>query len=103
MGGYAGAQRTITRITGTFFWPNLHNTVLDFIVHCATCQLVKSFNKAPQGLLQPLPILGKIWDAISMYFVTHLPPSSGKSTILVVINRLSKQAHFSAMGLQFIA
>ena len=33
-----------------------------------------------------------------MDFITHLPPSLGKTTILVVVDRLSKYAHFCALG-----
>lgn len=38
-----------------------------------------------------------------MDFITHLPPSSGKTTILVVVDRLSKYAHFTALGPSFTA
>lgn len=38
-----------------------------------------------------------------MDFITHLPSSSGKTTILVVLDRLSKHAHFSALGPRFSA
>ena len=33
-----------------------------------------------------------------MDFITHLPLSMGKTTILVVVDRLSKYAHFCALG-----
>ncbi|CAM8986770.1 unnamed protein product [Rhodiola kirilowii] len=32
-----------------------------------------------------------------MDFITHLTPSFGKATILVVVDRLSKYAHFSPL------
>ena len=70
----------------------------EYVSKCSVCQASKSFNKAPQGLHQPLPLRGKIWDSISIDFITHLQPSSGKTTALVVIDRLSKQSHFSALG-----
>lgn len=46
---------------------------------------------------------GKIWDSISMDFIMHLPSSRGKTVILVVVDRLSKQAHFSTLGNHFTA
>lgn len=38
-----------------------------------------------------------------MDFIMGLPSSDGKMTIMVVINRLSKHAHFSALGSSFTA
>ena len=77
--------------------------VKDFVSTCQTCQQVKPFNKAPQGLLQPLPIPGKFWNSISMDFISNLPPSYAKTTILVVVDRLSKHAHFCALSSHFSA
>ncbi|ETE59275.1 Tf2-1, partial [Ophiophagus hannah] len=34
------------------------------------------------------------WGAISTDFLTHLPPSSGLTTVLVVVDMLTKMAHF---------
>ena len=76
----------------------MRKSVRTFIAGCRICQEIKPFNKAPQGLLKPLPIPGKIWDSISMDFITNLSMSAGKCTILVVVDRLSKHAHFCALG-----
>ncbi|GJZ44771.1 ty3-gypsy retrotransposon protein [Tanacetum coccineum] len=101
IGGHAGIQRTLARVCSQFYWPGMRQSVTNFVNECSICQQVKPFNKAPQGLLQPLKIPGKIWDSISMDFITHLPPSCGKTTIFVVVDRLSKHAHFSALGPHF--
>lgn len=103
VGGHDGGRRTYNRIAGTFFWPSLKRQVQDFVASCRICQSVKPFNRAPQGLLQPLPLPGKIWESLSLDFITHLPSSAGKTVILVVMDRLSKQAHFSAMPSKFTA
>ncbi|CAM8925464.1 unnamed protein product [Rhodiola kirilowii] len=38
-----------------------------------------------------------------MDFITHLPPSKGKSVIFVVVDRLTKYAHFMALPSGFTA
>lgn len=42
-------------------------------------------------------ITGIIWDDISLDFITELPCSQGYEVILVVVDRLSKYAHFIAL------
>ena len=49
------------------------------------------------GLLQPLSIPSQRWEEISMDFITDLPKSEGKSFIMVVVDRLTKHAHFCAL------
>jgi len=53
------------------------------------------------GNLQPLEIPVWKWDSISMDFVTHLPRTfRGHDTIWVIVDRLTKSAHFLAMNLR---
>ena len=58
------------------------------------CQRIKPPRHAPYGLLQPREIPTKPWESISMDFVTDLPESNGYDAIWVVVDRLTKMAHF---------
>src|SRR5258705_10392914 len=68
--------------------------VKDYVASCATCACAKSPRHKPYGKLKQLPIPSQPWSSILMDFIEQLPASEGFSAILVVINRLTKQAIF---------
>ena len=69
--------------------------IADFMFKYFTCQQVKLEHQRPSGLLQQLLILEWKWDMIAMDFVSGLPhASSGYDAIWVIVDRLTKIAHF---------
>ncbi|GKD83091.1 putative reverse transcriptase domain-containing protein, partial [Tanacetum coccineum] len=59
---------------------------------------VKVEHQRPSGLLQQPKIPVWKWEGIAMDFVTNLPrTSSGHDTIWVIVDRLTKSAHFLPM------
>ena len=62
---------------------------------CTVCSKSKSTaSYPPSGLLQPLKVPGRPWSHILLDFITGLPPSQSKTTILTIIDRFFKAAHF---------
>ncbi|KAJ9553593.1 hypothetical protein OSB04_017638 [Centaurea solstitialis] len=93
LGGHSGVQKTTTRLTATWYWPGMRKQVAEFVRLCSICQMIKPELAKPQGLLQPLPIPDRVWEDISMDFITGLPPSAGKQ-----LHGLSKYCHFLALS-----
>lgn len=81
----------------------MRNDVKDFVDACVECQTTKYSTQKPAGLLQPLPIPSQVWEDVSMDFVTCLPQSRGFTTIMVVVDRLTKYAHFAPLPPHFNA
>ena len=56
------------------------------------------------GFLQPLPILVWKWEDISMDFVVGLPHTAkGYDSIWVIVDRLTKSAHFLPVDTRYLA
>ncbi|XP_048627868.1 uncharacterized protein LOC125596911 [Brassica napus] len=94
IGGHGGVLRTQKRIGDVFYWKGMMTDIKRFVASCLTCQRHKYSTLAPGGLLQPLPVPEKVWDDVSMDFVEGLPRSEGYNSIMVVVDRLTKYAHF---------
>ncbi|KAL1540646.1 hypothetical protein AAHA92_24966 [Salvia divinorum] len=101
--GHPGIERTFRRLAASFFWVNMRRDVKRFVEACFECQTTKYSTQKPAGLLQPLPIPSQVWEDVSMDFITGLPQSKGYTVILVVVDRLSKYAHFAPLPTRFDA
>ena len=102
-GGHSGRDVTIQRVKGLFYWKGLAKDIQAYLRSCVICQSCKYDTAASPGFLQRLPILEAMWIDISMDFIDRLPVSIGKYVILVVVDRLSNEAHFMALSHPYTA
>jgi hypothetical protein len=65
-----------------------------YVEGCELCQRTKPRRTQPYGLLQPLPVPAGPWQDIAYDFIPDLPPSKSFNSILTVIDRATKMAHF---------
>ena len=102
-GGHFRFHKTLARLRSDFRWPKMRHIIQDYIRQCEVCQQNKSDSMSPAGLLQPLPVRTRVWSDISMDFIEGLPPSHGYTTIMVVVDRLTKYAHFIGLSHPYTA
>ncbi|GKD81733.1 putative reverse transcriptase domain-containing protein [Tanacetum coccineum] len=78
-----------------YWWPNMKAIIAEYVGKCLTCSRVKAECQKPSGLLVQPEIPMWKWERITMDFVTKLPKTSnGHDTIWVIVDRLTKSAHF---------
>jgi hypothetical protein len=95
--GHSEFTKTYDIFKRSFFWDGMKQDIHNFVVECDVCQHNKGETVKSPGTLQLLPIPPAIWWDISMDFIVGLPKSGNKSVIIVVVDHLSKYAHFCAL------
>ena len=95
---HPGSDKMYHDIRTTYWWPSMKAHIATYVGKCLTCARVKAEYQKPSGLLQQPKIPQWKWEEISMDFVTSLPRSQrGNDTIWVIVDRLTKSAHFLAI------
>ncbi|CAA7265598.1 unnamed protein product [Cyclocybe aegerita] len=89
-----GSNKTLKLVRREYAWPSMHDFVKDYVNSCVICNRVKPRCHKPYGLLKQLPVPECPWNSISMDLIEKLLPSAGFTDILVIIDRLTKQAVF---------
>ncbi|GKE01959.1 transposon ty3-I gag-pol polyprotein [Tanacetum coccineum] len=67
-----------------------------YIRRCLQCHKAKG-QSSPHGLYLPLPVPVAPWEDVSLDFITEIPRTQRqKDSVMVVVDRFSKMAHFVA-------
>lgn len=72
----------------------MHQTIAQFIRNYDTCARIKPARHAPYGLLKPLEVPVCHWSSVSLDIVSGLPLSHDYDALLIVVDWLSKMAHY---------
>nr|GEY85508.1 putative reverse transcriptase domain-containing protein [Tanacetum cinerariifolium] len=95
---HSGSDKMYQDLKQLYWRPNMKADIATYVSKCLTCLRVKAEHQKPSGLLVQPEIPQWKWDNITMDFVTKLPrTSSGYDTIWVIVDRLTKSAHFLLM------
>jgi hypothetical protein len=92
---HLGTTKIYLDLKATYWWRGMKKEIAQYVARCDTCQRTKAEHQKPAGLLQPLPVPKWKWEEIGMDFVIGLPwTQKGNDSIWVIIDRLTKVAHF---------
>nr|AAX95143.1 retrotransposon protein, putative, Ty3-gypsy sub-class [Oryza sativa Japonica Group]ABA92434.1 retrotransposon protein, putative, Ty3-gypsy subclass [Oryza sativa Japonica Group] len=92
---HPGSTKMYQDLKERFWWASMKREIAEYVAVCVVCQRVKAEHQKPVGLLQPLKIPEWKWEELGMDFITGLPrTSSGHDSIWVIVDRLTKVAHF---------
>ncbi|GJX74543.1 putative reverse transcriptase domain-containing protein [Tanacetum coccineum] len=95
---HPGSDKMYQDLKQLYWWPNMKADIATYVSKCLTCSKVKAEHQKPSGLLVQPEIPEWKWEKITMDFVTKLPKTTnGYDTIWVIVDRLTKSAHFLPM------
>ncbi|WVZ97760.1 hypothetical protein U9M48_043273 [Paspalum notatum var. saurae] len=101
---HLGSNKMYQDLKQKFWWTRMKGEIAKYVSECDVCQRVKADHLKPVGMLQPLAILAWKWEGIHMDFIVGLPRTQkGYDSIWVIIDRLTKSAHFLPVKTHYTA
>ena len=92
---HPGSNKMYQDLKQRFWWTRMKREIAKYVSECDICRRVKASHLRPPGTLQPLNIPEWKWEDISMDFIVGLPRTQKcYDSIWVVVDRLTKSAHF---------
>jgi ''chromo'' (CHRromatin Organisation MOdifier) domain./Integrase core domain. len=99
--GHPGRWKTYELVSRNYWWPGITTFVKNYVTGCDMCQRMKNRPQQPFGPLLPNKVPNGPWEIISTDLITQLPESNGYNAICVVVDRLTKRAHFIPINNRF--
>ncbi|KAK3247014.1 hypothetical protein CYMTET_12700 [Cymbomonas tetramitiformis] len=96
--GHTGRDKTLDRVNRRFWWPRMSRDVTEWCKSCPVCQQTRPRNGYPDGQLNPLQVPVRLWQVVSIDFVTGLPRTErGYDAFATFTDKLSKMVHVVPM------
>jgi hypothetical protein len=100
---HPGSTKMYQDLKQHYWWTKMKIEIACYVARCDTCRRVKAIHMKTAGPLQYLPIPTWKWEDISMDFIVGLPRTTkGFDSIWVVIDRLTKIAHFLPVKTKYL-
>ena len=80
LAGHPGTSRTLELVTRNYWFPGINAFVKDYVNSCYACQ--KPTRHPRHGELASLPVPTSPWNGLPCGFITDLPVSNGKDSII---------------------
>ena len=92
--GHPGVRKTRELIMRDVFWKGITKDIEDYVKACPVCRRAKAVRAKPYGFLKQLTIPDRKWSHLTMDHIEQLPLSNEYDAILVIVDRMTKQAIF---------
>jgi hypothetical protein len=92
---HPGSTKMYQDLKQHYLWTKIKIDIARYVARCDTCRCVKAIHMKTVGPLQSFPIPTWKWEDISVDFIVGLPRTAkGFDSIWVIVDRLTKIAHF---------
>jgi hypothetical protein len=91
--GHRGVATTLAKALDRFCWKRIRQDVKDFCERCVVCRRAK-IQPQMAATLYPLPVPPRPLHTFGLDYLTHLPENNGCNIVMIVVDHLTRMAHF---------
>jgi hypothetical protein len=90
---HRGVASTLAKALDRFWWRRVRQDVKDFCERFVVCRRAK-IQPHMAATLYPLLVPPIPWHTVGLDYLTHLPEGNGFNSVLIVVDHLTRMAHF---------
>jgi hypothetical protein len=91
--GHIGVASTLPKALDIFWWKRIRQDVKEFCECYVVCRRAK-IQPQMAATLYPLRVPPIPWHIVGLDYLTHLPESNGCNSVVIVVDHLTRMAHF---------